>query len=51
MRGVRVIIDGAHACCQDCGRSNLFITGHGWAEGTEYQYIRNVDGKAVKFVK
>lgn len=44
---IRDFGDGSGACPADFngnGRTDLFITGHGWAEGTEYQYIRNVDG-------
>lgn len=44
---IRDFAEGSGACPADFngnGRTDLFLTGHSWAEGTEYQYIRNVDG-------
>lgn len=44
---IRDFSDGSGACPADFngnGRTDLFLTGYSWAEGTEYQYIRNVDG-------
>ena len=43
---IRDFNNGSGACAADLngtGRADLFITGWCWAEGTEYQYIRNTD--------